>query len=130
MYAHEREFVLVDLPGLIEGAAEGVGLGDRFLGHAERTKLIIHVVDGTELDVAERYKTIRNEMELYGGGLIDKPEIIVLNKIDAMEEQEITDKTKALKKAAKRGTVIVPISAAGAINLEDLKKAIESKMTE
>jgi GTPase len=88
------------------------------------------VIDGTETDVAERYKTIRNEMEAYGGGLVDKPEIIVLNKIDAMEEQEITDKTKALKKAAKRGTVVVPISAAGAINLEDLKKAIESKMTE
>ena len=73
MYAHDREFVLVDLPGLIEGAHTGVGLGDRFLGHAERTKMILHVIDGTEPDWAARYAAIRHEMDSYGGGLLGKP---------------------------------------------------------
>ena len=124
MYAHNKEFVLVDLPGLIEGAASGVGLGDKFLGHAERTKLVLHIIDVGEEDIVARYKTIREEMDLYGGNLIDKPEIIVLNKIDTVTEDELADKIKKLKRAAK-GREIIPISAAGHLNLDALKNAIE-----
>ena len=82
----ETDFVLADLPGLIEGAHEGVGLGDRFLGHAERCGAILHLIDGTESEIAKTYKTIRAELEAYGHGLADKPEIVALNKIDAIPE--------------------------------------------
>src|SRR6202012_981802 len=78
------DFVLADLPGLIEGAHEGVGLGDRFLGHAERCGAILHLIDATGDGVARTYKTIRGELEAYGHGLADKPEIVALNKIDAV----------------------------------------------
>ena len=134
MYSHGKEFVLVDLPGLIKGAAAGAGLGDRFLGHAERTKVILHVIDATEPNIAERYKAIREEMELYEeisaevGGIIritNKPEIIVLNKIDAVSEEELADIVKQLKRVAKK-TEIVPVSAAGRQNLEALKEAVHS----
>ena len=127
MYAHGKEFVLVDLPGLIEGAAEGVGLGDNFLGHAERTKLILHVIDASEEDVAERYKTIRAEMNSYGGGLTAKPEIIVLNKIDIVPEDELREKIKKLKRVAK-DVQIVQVSAAAHMNLDELKSAVERYM--
>ena len=124
MYAHGKEFVLVDLPGLIEGAADGVGLGDKFLGHAERTRLILHLIDANDPDVGDRYKTIRNEIKAYGGGLMDKPEIIVLNKIDMIDGDELKNKIKELKKAAKK-TEIIPISAAGKLGLDELKTTVE-----
>jgi GTP-binding protein len=124
MYAHDREFVLVDLPGLIKGAADGVGLGDRFLGHAERTRLIVHVIDGAEPDIASRYETIRSEMKLYGGGLLEKPEIIAINKTDMIGESELAEKIGALKKIAKTSPV-VPISAAVKFGLDELKSAME-----
>ncbi len=82
----DTEFVLADLPGLIEGAHEGVGLGDRFLGHAERCSVILHLIDGTESEIVKAYKTIRDELEAYGHGLADKTEILALNKIDAIEQ--------------------------------------------
>ncbi|MDR0967767.1 MAG: GTPase ObgE [Rickettsiales bacterium] len=126
MYAHDREFVLVDLPGLIEGAHTGVGLGDKFLGHAERTRMILHLIDGTEEDLVARYRAIRYEIESYGGGLLDKPEIIVVNKIDAIDSDELAEKIKKLKRAA-RGRVIVPISAAGRIGIDELKSEIEKE---
>ena len=97
MYAHDREFVLVDLPGLIEGAHTGVGLGDRFLGHAERTKMILHVIDGTESDWGTRYKAIRHEMDSYGGDLTNKPEIVVINKTDAIDPDVLTEDLANLK---------------------------------
>src|SRR5437764_1422476 len=75
-----REFVLADIPGLIEGAHEGVGLGDRFLGHIERCRVLLHLVDGTGEDAGEAYRTVRRELEAYGQGLTDKPEIVALNK--------------------------------------------------
>jgi GTP-binding protein len=96
----ESDFVLADLPGLIEGAHEGVGLGDRFLGHAERCSVILHLVDGTGDAVAKTYKTIRGELEAYGHGLAQKPEILVLNKIDAIPKAQIAKKKAALKKAS------------------------------
>jgi GTP-binding protein len=97
----ERDFVLADIPGLIEGANEGAGLGDRFLGHVERCATLIHLIDGTQDDVKLAYKTIRNELASYAEELAEKPEILVLNKIDALEEDAIKEKVKVLKKASK-----------------------------
>ena len=127
MYAHNREFVMVDLPGLIEGAHTGVGLGDRFLGHAERTKMILHVIDGTEPDWATRYKAIRHEIDSYGGGLLTKPEIVVINKIDAVSDEELAEKMAAFKKSfgRKKKPQILTISAAGRTGVEKLISAIE-----
>ena len=127
MYAHNREFVMVDLPGLIEGAHIGVGLGDRFLGHAERTKLILHVIDGTESDWAERYRAIRHEMDSYGGGLLTKPEIVVINKIDTMTTDDLETRIAEFKKTfgRKKKPEIVAISAAGHIGIENLIARIE-----
>jgi len=96
----DSDFVLADLPGLIEGAHEGVGLGDRFLGHAERCATILHLVDGTGDGVAKSYKTIRAELEAYGEGLGDKPEIVALNKVDAIPEKELAKKKAALERAS------------------------------
>ncbi|MCL2017454.1 MAG: GTPase ObgE [Alphaproteobacteria bacterium] len=126
MYAHDREFVLVDLPGLIKGAHQGVGLGDRFLGHAERTKTILHIIDGTEPDWVTRYKTIRHEMESYGGGLTDKPEMIIVNKMDAENPEMWKERMTKLKRTA-RGKTIVSISAAGRIGIHELIAAIEKE---
>jgi GTP-binding protein len=95
----ETDFVLADLPGLIEGAHEGVGLGDRFLGHAERCASILHLIDGTGDGVAKTYKTIRAELEAYGHGLDEKPEIVALNKVDAIPERELAKKRSSLEKA-------------------------------
>jgi GTPase len=93
------DFVLADLPGLIEGAHEGVGLGDKFLGHAERCGAILHLVDGTERAVARAYRTIRAELDAYGHGLAAKPEIVVLNKTDALTKDAAAKKLATLKRA-------------------------------
>jgi GTP-binding protein len=95
----ETDFVIADLPGLIEGAHEGVGLGDRFLGHAERCGAILHLIDGTEAGITKAYTTIRGELEAYGNGLEDKPEIVALNKIDAIPKSALARKKAALEKA-------------------------------
>ncbi len=97
----EREFVLADIPGLIEGASEGVGIGDRFLGHIERCGVLIHLIDGTNEDVAHTYQAVRHELAAYADVLADKPEIVVLNKVDALTPEELKDKLKALKKVPK-----------------------------
>jgi GTP-binding protein len=99
--AGEREFVLADIPGLIEGASEGIGIGDRFLGHIERCGVLIHLIDGTDEDVAHNYKAIRHELGAYADVLAEKPEIVVLNKIDALKPEEIEAKVKAIKKVSK-----------------------------
>jgi GTP-binding protein len=108
----EREFVLADLPGLIEGAHEGVGLGDRFLGHTERCRVLLHLVDGTSEDVAAAYKVVRGELEAYGHGLAGKPEIVALTKADALTPETIKEQSAKLKKAAKK-TPLVLSSASG-----------------
>src|ERR1700709_532603 len=95
----ETDFVIADLPGLIEGAHEGVGLGDRFLGHADRCGAILHLIDGTGDAVAKTYKVIRKEVEAYGHGLSEKPEIVALNKSDAIPSAQLTKKRAALEKA-------------------------------
>ncbi len=97
----ERDFVLADIPGLIEGAHEGAGIGDRFLGHVERCAVLIHLIDGTQDDVKLAYTTIRHELASYAEELADKPEILVLNKIDALDAEAIREKTKILKKVSK-----------------------------
>lgn len=92
-----RTFVLADIPGLIEGAHEGAGLGDRFLGHLERCRILIHLIDGTQDDVADAYHIIHGEIEAYGAGLEDKPEILCLNKADALTPEERDEKTAILE---------------------------------
>jgi len=94
------EFVVADIPGLIEGASEGRGLGDLFLGHVERCAALLHLIDGTAQDVAADYRTIITELEAYGGELADKPRITVLNKIDALSAEEIAEKRAALEAVA------------------------------
>jgi GTP-binding protein len=96
----EERFVIADIPGLIEGASEGAGLGVRFLGHVERAGALIHLVDATQDDVVGAWKTVRAELEAYGEGLADRPEVLALNKVDALDPEERKVKAKALKKAA------------------------------
>jgi GTP-binding protein len=107
-----REFVLADIPGLIEGAHEGAGLGDRFLGHVERCRVLLHLVDGMGEHAGKDYKVIRKELESYGHGLVDKPEIVALSKADALDEATLKEQTARLKRAAKR-TPLVISSASG-----------------
>jgi GTP-binding protein len=97
-----EEFVLADIPGLIEGAAEGAGLGTRFLGHVERCAVLLHLIDGSQADPVRAYETVRAELEEYGGGLADKPEILALNKTDAMTPQARASRVKALERATGR----------------------------
>lgn len=96
----EREFVLADIPGLIEGAHEGAGIGDRFLGHVERCAVLVHLIDGTQDDVKAAYKTIRHELAAYDDGLAEKPELVVLNKTDAIPPDELKKKLQSLKRAS------------------------------
>jgi GTP-binding protein len=97
----ERDFVLADIPGLIEGASDGAGLGDRFLGHVERCGVLIHLVDGTQDDLEAAYVTIRTELAAYDERLGEKPEIVVLNKIDSIDPEELKAKAKLLRKISK-----------------------------
>src|SRR5712691_3973752 len=106
----DTEFVMADLPGLIEGASEGAGLGTRLLGHVERCAVILHLVDGTEEDVVGAYRAIRRELADYGHGLAAKPEIIGLNKIDAIDPAEVAKKCRALARIARPGTQVLPLS--------------------
>ncbi len=109
VYVDEKEFVMADLPGLIEGAHEGQGLGDRFLKHIERCGVLLHLIDGTAEDVVESYRIIRNELQCYNEKLIEKQELVALNKCDALIEEEITKKKRALEKAS--GKKVLTISA-------------------
>ncbi len=98
--SHSEEFVIADIPGLIQGAHEGAGLGDRFLGHVERCAVLLHLVDGAAGNVVKAWRTVREELEQYGGGLADKPELLVLNKSDAMTAREASTRRAALAKAS------------------------------
>src|SRR5207249_4445668 len=102
-----REFVLADIPGLIEGAHQGSGLGDRFLGHIERCRVLLHLVDGTGAHAGEAYKTVRAELAAYGQGLEHKPEIVALSKIDALTPDEIKQQAARLKRASKKTPLLV-----------------------
>src|SRR6202000_681869 len=102
-----REFVLADIPGLIEGAHEGVGLGDRFLGHVERCRVLLHLVDATTEHAGKAYKTVRTELEAYDEHLADKIEIVALNKIDAVSPEQLKDQKARLKRAAKKTPLLI-----------------------
>src|SRR5215470_7705458 len=125
----DREFVLADIPGLIEGAHEGAGLGDRFLGHVERCRVLLHLVDGTEDDVAAAYKTVRSELRAYGGNLARKKEIVALNKTDAMTQEDIEAKRAALAKASRKTVhAISGVSGAGVQPLlHELMKLVDKQ---
>ncbi len=126
-----REFVVADLPGLIEGAHEGAGLGDRFLGHVERCNVVLHLVDGTQEDPVAAYKTIRKELKAYGAGLAEKPEIVGLNKVDALDADTIKEKLSALKRAARRKGAKVQafaLSGAAGIGVDAVLEAIWSEI--
>ena len=117
-----REFVLADIPGLIEGAAEGAGVGDRFLGHVERTRLLLHLIDGAAEDPVEAWRVVRAELDQYGAGLGGKPEVIALTKADLLDDKQRSTIVKALEKAT--GARIFPISAPLEDGLEPLLDAI------
>jgi GTP-binding protein len=119
-----ESFVLADIPGLIEGAHEGAGIGDRFLGHVERCAAIVHLVDGTSEDVAGDYRTVRGELVAYGGGLSEKPEVLCLNKIDALDEATRKARLKTLSKAAGR-----PARAISGVSGAGLKELLRDLMT-
>ena len=102
-----EEFVVADIPGLIEGAHEGAGLGDRFLGHVERCAVLLHLVDGAAGNVVRAWRTVREELASYGGGLADKPELLGLNKVDAMTSREAASRKAALEKASGRKVMLL-----------------------
>jgi GTP-binding protein len=118
----EREFVLADLPGLIEGAHEGTGLGDRFLGHTERCRVLLHLIDGTTEDAGAAYKTVRAELEAYGQGLTDKAEIVALSKADALTPEAIKAQTAKLKKTCKKTPLV--LSSASGQGVKDVLRAL------
>lgn len=103
----EKEVLIADVPGLIEGAADGAGLGTRFLKHVERCSVLIHLVDGTQEDVTTAYKMIRKELKKYSATLASKPEIIALNKIDALTDEVVAQKIQELKKASKKSVYAI-----------------------
>ena len=121
-----REFVLADIPGLIEGAAEGAGIGDRFLGHVERTRLLLHLVDAAGDDPLDAWRIVRGELDGYGAGLIDKPEIIALTKTDLLDAKARTKLIKALERDT--GAIIFPISAPIGEGIEPLLDAIITRL--
>ena len=102
-----REFVLADIPGLIEGAHEGVGLGDRFLAHVERCRVLLHLIDGTSEDAGAAYKTVRAELKAYGHELAEKPEIVALNKADALSAPQIERQMASLKRVTRSTPFVI-----------------------
>ncbi|HEU5047608.1 MAG TPA: GTPase ObgE [Rickettsiales bacterium] len=128
VYIDGHEFVLADIPGLIEGAHMGVGLGLKFLAHVERCGVLLHLIDGTRDDVVEAYETIRNEISEYSDKLAGKQEIVALNKCDALTPEDIKEKVKALKKAS--GKPVHAISAAAGMGVEELLRAMWKVITE
>jgi GTP-binding protein len=102
-----REFILADIPGLIEGAHEGIGLGDRFLGHVERCRVLLHLIDGTCEHAGKAYKTVRGELEAYGHELSDKTEIVALNKADALTPEQLKEQIARLKRASKKTPMVL-----------------------
>lgn len=121
----EVEFVVADIPGLIEGAHEGRGIGDRFLGHVERCSVLLHLVDGTSEEVAQDYTTIINELEAYGGELATKPRITALNKIDALDEEEREGRRVALEGVAGPVMMMSGVSGEGVV---DVLRAVRGRI--
>ena len=121
-----KEFVMADIPGLIEGASEGRGLGIQFLAHVERCKVVLHLVDGTSSTITKDYRTIVTEIEAYSDVLGDKPRIVALNKTDAMEPKQISDRRRALEKAV--GGPVHVISGVSGKGLQDVLRALMAEI--
>jgi len=123
-----REFVVADIPGLIEGAHDGAGIGDRFLGHVERTNVLLHLVSANEQDVAGAYRIIRNELKAYGGGLDKKPEIVALSQVDTLVPADRKMKLAALKKAC--GYKPIELSSVSREGVENTLRTMINKVVE
>jgi GTPase len=125
--AGDTDFVLADIPGLIEGAHDGAGLGDRFLGHVERCRVLLHLVDATSEDVAADYKTVRRELKAYGNDLEKKKEIVALSKCDALDDATLAERRDSLKKAARKTPLI--LSAVSGQGVKDALYALAREIT-
>ena len=123
-----KEMVIADIPGLIEGASEGRGLGDQFLGHIERCAVLLHLVDGTSETLVEDYETIIGELDAYGAGLSDKPRLTALNKIDALDEDTLAERKAALEEAV--GGPVFAISGAAGLGLTDVLRQLMLEIEE
>ena len=123
-----REFVMADIPGLIEGASEGRGLGIQFLAHVERCKVLLHLVDGTSSTITKDYRTIVTELEAYSDLLGDKPRILALNKVDAMDAKQISDRRRALEKAS--GGPVHVISGVSGRGLQEVLRALYAEIAD
>jgi GTPase len=128
-----REFVLADIPGLIAGAHQGAGLGDRFLGHIERCRVLLHLVDGTVEDAGKAYKTVRAELDAYGHGLRDKPEIVAISKSDALSAEQLEHQVARLRRAVKRhhgkaGKPVRTLSAVAGTGVAEVLRAIRAEI--
>ncbi|HET9902113.1 MAG TPA: GTPase ObgE [Xanthobacteraceae bacterium] len=117
-----REFVLADIPGLIEGAHEGVGIGDRFLAHVERCRVLLHLVDGASEHAGRAYRTVRRELEAYGHGLSEKPEIVALSKADALDAETLRRQKERLRRAAGRTPLV--LSAVSGRGIKEAQRAL------
>ena len=117
-----REFVIADIPGLIEGAHEGAGLGDRFLGHVERCRVLLHLVDSTGEDAGKDYEVIRHELEAYGHGLTEKPEVVALSKADALDDATLREQTARLERAAGKKPLV--LSSASGRGVQEALRAL------
>ncbi|MEE2999912.1 MAG: GTPase ObgE [Pseudomonadota bacterium] len=127
-YKNDQEIVMADIPGLIEDAHEGVGLGDQFLGHIERCSVLLHLIDGTKEDIVAAYSIVRNELQLYGNEVSSIPEIIAINKIDALTSNVIEEKKKTLAKFSGKNIVgISGVSGAGVETvLDDIFRLVKN----
>ncbi|RWP64099.1 GTPase ObgE [Mesorhizobium sp.] len=119
-----REFVIADVPGLIEGAHEGVGIGDRFLGHVERTRVLLHLVSAQEENPGKAYKTVRAELDAYGHGLVEKVEIVALSQVDTLDAEARKNKVASLKRAAGRAPMLL-----SAVTGEGVEAVLRALMT-
>ena len=111
-----REFVVADIPGLIEGAADGAGIGDRFLGHIERCRVLLHLIDANDPDVAESYRIVREELSAYDGWLDEKPAVVALNKIDTLDDELVAALSAELEEAS--GGPVIPLSGASGVGVD------------
>ncbi len=120
------DFVLADIPGLIEGAAEGAGIGDRFLGHVERTRILVHLIDANVEDVASAYRTVRDELEAYGAGLDEKVELVALNKADTIDTE--LAEALAAELAAESGARVFTVAGATGAGVDSILDAIVTEL--
>ena len=125
VYARGNEFIMADIPGLIKGASKGAGLGTRFLGHVERCRVLLHLVDGTEEDVVKTYHIVRHEVEAYGEGLREKRQLVVLTKVDALAPDIARKKCEILSQACKDDVLVI-----SGISGDGIKELLDKLMAE